>query len=216
MTHRLLVYDVGMCDGEDTARYLSLGYNVVAIEAIPRLCVTASWRFAEEISAGHLTILNIAIAAERGPITLWVNKVKDGWSSIYKHLGTRMEGADPIDVQGELFETILAEYGVPYYLKVDIEGADFLCLEALSRFEDRPQYISVEAAEADWFQMLYDLGYRRFVLIDQAPFNANNDQPNLPEVSGPFPDDIEAWADIETVCQQFEAGESWYDVCATW
>ena len=211
-----LVYDVGMCDGEDTARYLGLGYNVVAVEAIPRLCDAARARFTDEISAGRLVILNVAIAPERGPVTFWVNKAKDGWSSLYEGLGNRGGGGDTFEVWGERFEAILAECGVPYYLKVDIEGADHLCLEALAGLDDKPQFISVEAAELSWFQMLYDLGYRRFALIDQAPFNADGNRPDLPESSGPFPDDIETWVDVETARQQFEVGESWYDIYATW
>lgn len=211
-----LVYDVGMCDGTDTARYLDLGCNVVAIEAIPWLCDVAKARFAEEISAGRLIVLNVAIAPERGPIIFWVNRAKDGWSSIFEPLGTRRGGGDTLEIQGERLEAILAEYGVPWYLKVDIEGADHLCLEALAGFEDKPEFISVEAANLDWFQMLYDLGYRRFALVDQAPFNADGDHPDLPESSGPLPDKIEEWVDIDTAYQQFEAGKSWYDIYATW
>jgi FkbM family methyltransferase len=211
-----LIYDVGMCDGEDTARYLALGHDVVAIEAIPRLCQAASLRFSEEISSGRLTILNVAIASEPGPVTLWVNKVKDGWSSLYQHLGTRIEGGDPITVEGVAFDTILAEHGIPWYLKVDIEGADHLCLKALFELDDKPEFISVEAAEPAWFWILHGLGYRRFALVDQAPFNANGDHPDLPESSGPLPDEIGEWTDIDTACQQFEAGKSWYDVYATW
>jgi hypothetical protein len=34
---------------------------------------------------------------------------------------------------------------MPYYLKIDIEGADLLCLKALEKFEEKPKYISIEA-----------------------------------------------------------------------
>ena len=40
---------------------------------------------------------------------------------------------------------ILGEYGIPYYLKVDIEGADLLCLEGLTWFTSRLTYISIES-----------------------------------------------------------------------
>jgi hypothetical protein len=32
-----LIYDVGMCDGADTAFYLAKGFRVIAIEANPTL-----------------------------------------------------------------------------------------------------------------------------------------------------------------------------------
>ncbi len=39
--------------------------------------------------------------------------------------------------------------GVPFYLKVDIEGADHLVLDGLRRLKDRPRHISIEAEAVD-------------------------------------------------------------------
>lgn len=211
-----LIYDIGANTGENIAKYLTAGYAVLAVEANSKLYSFCRERFASEIEAGRLIILNVAIAPENGPVAFWVNRAKDGWSSILKRMGTRGDGGDEITVQGRRFEEILEEYGVPYYLKVDIEGSDYLCLEALSKFAARPQYISVEAAEADWLQMLYDLDYRRFALIDQAPFNANGNNLDRPDIAGPLPEAIGAWADIKTVRLLLSTGESWYDIYATW
>jgi len=33
-----------------------------------------------------------------------------------------------VDVPAVRFETILGECGVPYYLKIDVEGLDLLCV----------------------------------------------------------------------------------------
>ncbi len=32
---------------------------------------------------------------------------------------------------------------MPYYMKIDIEGADILCLKSLLKTKERPTYISV-------------------------------------------------------------------------
>jgi hypothetical protein len=82
-------------------------------------------------------------------------------------------GSEKITVPGLRFEKILERYGVPYYLKVDIEGADLLCIQALRQFKDRPKYVSIESTKTSWeglleeFQLLQDLGYRRFKVVPQ-------------------------------------------------
>src|SRR5690348_14857053 len=40
-----LIYDVGLCDGDDTAFYLAKGFRVVAVEANPALVAAAKQRF---------------------------------------------------------------------------------------------------------------------------------------------------------------------------
>ena len=42
------------------------------------------------------------------------------------------------------FSWLIAQFGVPYFLKIDIEGADMLCLKALMRSQGRPNFISIE------------------------------------------------------------------------
>jgi hypothetical protein len=57
---------------------------------------------------------------------------------------------------------------VPYYLKIDIEGCDVFCLEALKRTQARPKYVSVETDGYDQLFHLYLLGYNKFKVINQA------------------------------------------------
>ncbi|HJU23267.1 MAG TPA: hypothetical protein VJ891_12220 [Casimicrobiaceae bacterium] len=39
---------------------------------------------------------------------------------------------------------------MPYYLKIDIEGADLHCVRALARFGKRPKYVSLESTMTSW------------------------------------------------------------------
>jgi hypothetical protein len=64
------------------------------------------------------------------------------------------------------FDSVLAQYGVPYYLKIDIERASRHCLQALSP-PDVPPYISIEAHTVAYLGMLSMLGYDEFKLVDQ-------------------------------------------------
>jgi hypothetical protein len=59
-----------------------------------------------------------------------------------------------ITVKSSKFETILQEFGIPHYLKIDIEGADLLCVKALQHFDSKPQFISIESDKTSWSSLL--------------------------------------------------------------
>jgi hypothetical protein len=68
---------------------------------------------------------------------------------------------------------LLEEHGVPHYLKVDIEGADVVCIESLRASRAKPTYVSLESNKRSWkgllreFDLLEELGYRRFKVVNQ-------------------------------------------------
>jgi FkbM family methyltransferase len=172
-----LVFDVGMHKGEDTAFYLAKGFDVVAVEASGDLVRECAATFADEIESGRLTIVNAAIAPEPGPVTFYVNE-HSPWGTTQKEWADRNAalGSPPaaaIVVEGTTFGDILERYGVPYYLKIDIEGADLLCLEALRGYNAVPAYVSIESDKRRWsalrreFDLLSELGYSRFKLVGQ-------------------------------------------------
>jgi FkbM family methyltransferase len=172
-----LIYDVGFHSGEDTEFYLTKGFKVVAIEADPGLYQAGQERFSGAIESGCLTLLNVAVAETSGPISFFASD-NDVWGSIRRDAAKRNQrlgaGFREIIIEGRRFGEILRQFGVPYYLKVDIEGADLLCLEALAEFENRPKYVSIEA-EVDVLSgirheisVLSGLGYTRFKIVRQG------------------------------------------------
>ena len=167
-----LIYDVGMNNGDDTAYYLHRGYRVIAIDADPQACENARQRFKEELSQGRLTVLNTGITAEPGNWDFWICESHPEWSSFDRRIASR-DGASHhrIRVACRTFDSILAEYGVPYYLKVDIEGHDLQCVDGLKAAQDRPKYVSIELDELDEsLRKLADLGYTAFKCISQFTF----------------------------------------------
>jgi FkbM family methyltransferase len=162
-----VIFDIGMNNGDDTAYYLHKGFNVVAVEANPQLAEKVSRRFQNEINSGRLTILNVGIADTEGIIPFWICDVHSEWSSFNRAIASRDNCAHhEILVPTRRFDAILKEFGVPYYLKVDIEGNDSLCMNSL-RKGSLPEYVSVEASDLISVDLLAELGYTRFKCISQ-------------------------------------------------
>src|SRR5262249_8664579 len=75
-----------------------------------------------------------------------------------------------VDVESVRLDTLIRQYGVPHYLKIDIEGHDRICLDGLQPSEC-PPYISCELTHTDnLIDRLYELGYRRFKLVNQSTY----------------------------------------------
>lgn len=174
---RQFIYDVGAHKGEDTEFYLKKGFSVVAIEANPVLFSALVEKFDQFVKDGKLTLLNVAVSDRAGPITLFVGD-QTIWGTTDPNWAKRNEGSGnaskPILVMGEQFEHILQRHGIPYFLKIDIEGADMLCLYALKSAGEKPRYLSIESNKVSWkqlrheFSVLESLGYRNFKAVNQG------------------------------------------------
>lgn len=166
-----LIYDVGMNNGDDSAYYLSRGFRILAIDANPILVEQAAKRFERDIKAGRATLLNIGISDDEGDLPFWICDTNSDWSSFDKAIASR-DGSPHhrIAIRCRRFQSILQEFGVPYYLKIDIEGSDIHCLRDLSVTSDLPEYISFEKSKRcvnESLAILARLGYTHFKLISQ-------------------------------------------------
>jgi FkbM family methyltransferase len=175
-----LVFDVGLFRGEDTVYYLRKGFRVVAFEAHPQLVDAARDRFGAEIADRRLQIVPGAITAQpQDSVTFYTHSRMTAWGTTELHRAERNEvmgESVPITVPAVDFAACLRDYGIPHYLKIDIEAADMLCLEALCAVEpqQRPRYVSIEAESETWsgvvrqFDLLARLGYSRFAIVQQG------------------------------------------------
>jgi len=167
-----LIYDVGLADGSDTAYYLSKNLRVVAIDANPIAVEKAREKFADAVRSKRLTILNIGISKEPGLLPFWICDTKPEKSSFHQSIPVR-EGLPhhQITVECRPFGAVLAEFGVPRYLKMDIEANEIHCLRDLS-VADLPEYISFEKSgyEKQQLRLLSELGYTQFKIVSQIHF----------------------------------------------
>jgi FkbM family methyltransferase len=160
-----LVFDVGANNGDDTAAYLARGYNVVAVEANPSLCYDLRAKFQQELRSSRLALAEGAIAEHLGEtIALYINSADSGWGTTVPRYAARGEAlagiVQTITVQTLSFSSLIEQFGVPYYLKIDIEGADILFLRGLVGQPDVPSYISIERPTS--------FGRQREALVDRT------------------------------------------------
>jgi FkbM family methyltransferase len=169
--------DVGMHDAEDTRFYLEKGFRVVAVDAQSNFVERARHALGSYIQSGALEIVNCAIGSKEGTIPFYVFPDASDWGTGDPRYveRNRTEGKEyvVIDVPAVRFESLLSRYGIPYYLKIDIEGFDLLCVKALNAFEERPKFISTELTMTTFDEAfeslaaLFAAGYRRFKIINQ-------------------------------------------------
>jgi len=76
---------------------------------------------------------------------------------------------ESIEVECTTLGDIVAEHGVPYYLKIDIEEADLDAVESLGCLKTLPRYVSAEAHSTRIVEALHDRGYRRFTSSTSGP-----------------------------------------------
>jgi len=219
---RDLIYDVGLHKGEDTAYYLALGYRVVAFEANAMLVELCRRRFSKAICNGRLRIIDGAIDDSGAKTvefyshnnTVW-GTTDQAWAQRNRWLGESK--ATPVRTVD--FGACLCETGMPFYMKVDIEGADRVCFEALRSFDERPVYVSLESEKLLFpsllkeFDLLHDLGYDRFAVVQQAGLTniAEGHHVNGSSIayrfdrdaSGPFGPDVGPWVSREAAIAQY-------------
>lgn len=180
-----LIFDIGMRDGEDSAFYLAKGFRVVAIEADPSLISQARHRFEREIDRGWLHLVEGAVVPDawradgKERVRFFRNSVNPDWGTVLEEwtqrnqvLGFSRTAEVTVDVV-DLAE-LIEKFGMPHYMKIDIEGVDVDCLRTLSQFERRPRFVSIESEKRSFarleceIDLLAELGYTSFKAVQQG------------------------------------------------
>lgn len=173
------IFDIGFCNGFDTVFYLHQGFKVVAVDANTKLIDAAKEQFSSYIKSGQLILINKGIANIESTQEFFISQNRE-WSSFSKKIADRCNLLeDSIEIQTTTLPTLFEKYGVPYYCKIDIEGADIDALNSLKNTKNCPQFLSVESecigekeviSQKDatlTLDLLHELGYNQFKLVEQ-------------------------------------------------
>jgi FkbM family methyltransferase len=167
--HEDLIFDIGMHEGKDSWFYLEKGFRVVGVEANPRLVEFSRNHFSWWIQQNKLTIENIGIADRDSEMMFYINKQIDEWSSFDYGLATRENTAiEKLKINAKNINYLIDKYGMPYYMKIDIEGFDEFVVRGLCVSAERPRFVSIEDGGIHSLISLYESGVREFKFINQT------------------------------------------------
>jgi FkbM family methyltransferase len=225
-----IVYDVGMNNGDDSRYYLDKGYRVVGIDANPDSCRACEIRFAPEIAANRMRVLNTGVGRRSETLDFYVNKRESPISTFSpRDLKSAPNEWLVINVPVRPLSMIIQECGAPVFVKVDVEYFDHLVLHDLLEAGIKPPFISAEAQSIDVFCALVLMGYQQFKLVHGATvgdvyanhtisrLNQSSTQYSFPNhSSGPYGEDIPGdWMDKNAILLQLlKAGLGWIDLHA--
>ena len=163
---RDLVFDIGLHNGADASYYLDLGYIVVGVEANPLLAAQCSLRFENEIRQGRMKVITAGVLKEPGEFTFYRNLRDEGWSSFVPGKGKKGGEWEELKIPCVTTQQLMEEHGKPFFMKVDIEGADLETLHSITP-ATAPAYISLELNCTDpTLERLIALGYSAFKFVN--------------------------------------------------
>ena len=141
-----LVFDIGANEGMKSAAFLSLGARVVAVEPDPWCVRQLERRFYRQIASGRFTLLPAAIGREPGTILLrqFTERGRNASASESFLQSVASQMGQPVDsVIVKMIPTgvLLRQFGVPAFMKVDVEGMD---ADVLAGLPQRPTCLSFE------------------------------------------------------------------------
>lgn len=173
-----LVFDVGANTGNKTGAFLSLGARVVAIEPNPWCTQQIDRKFGRASAKGLLHIERVAAASSPGTLKLCVfdaNPELTSGSERFVDYAREyvQESGRTIETQAITLDELVSRYGLPTFLKIDVEGMDADVLRGLSQ---RPRFLSFEyhSSSSLWedtrkcFAEAKRLGFSEVNLTDMA------------------------------------------------
>lgn len=133
-----LCFDVGANVGTRTEVFRHLGASVIAVEPLPN-CVsalTARWQRDSKV-----TVIPMAVGAEKGHASVAICPEYDAMSSCSPDWLATLKGQDrfkefhwdeTIDVPMTTLDSLIARFGVPAFIKIDVETFEAEVIKGLS------------------------------------------------------------------------------------
>jgi FkbM family methyltransferase len=228
---RKVIYDIGSNNGDDIPYYLHKADLVVAVEANPVLCEQIRQRFKSEMATDRLVVENVVISSQDDrEVDFYIHQEFDILSTMDAPIHD-ITSYKKVLLPAKNIISLFNQYGNPFYVKVDIEGADETIVRAMFQVGIYPPYLSVEAHDVGVLGVLMALGnYRHFKMVAGA--TVHNRYANTIIVdrfsklhhhsfpvhsAGPFGDDIHGdWMLTNVFMRYFMfAGPGWKDIHVT-
>jgi FkbM family methyltransferase len=148
-----VIFDVGANEGQKTDIFLRLGAKVVAVEPDERNQSILkqnflSYRFIKK----PVVIVGKALSDQNGAETMWIdepgsakNTLNPKWVETLRtdssRFGKSLEFAQKKEVETITLEELIRSHGLPFYIKIDVEGYEAVVLRGL---RSAMRYLSFE------------------------------------------------------------------------
>ena len=143
-----LIFDVGANEGFKTDVFLRLGARIVAVETDEKNQTILQAKFVKlRIAPKPVVIVGKAVSDKNTVETMWidgdgsaVNTLSQKWANTlrqdkarhkYGHCG--LDFATRKSVQATTLEELINEYGLPVFIKIDVEGYELNVIRGLGR-----------------------------------------------------------------------------------
>tara|TARA_Y100000768_G_scaffold387635_1_gene379577 strand:+ start:1888 stop:2661 length:774 start_codon:yes stop_codon:yes gene_type:complete len=211
-----IIYDLGACTGENLNYYLSKADQVIALEANPENCKNIQKKFSKEIQEKKLILINCIVGIDPN-----INV-----ENFYVHKTNYLLGQFPVPNDPDNFKKVqvnyidilelLKKYGIPYYIKIDLEEYDHIILERILSHKVKVDYISSEIKKIEDFFLFSKFKKDcSFKIIDGHTVHLvyNN---FLENSAGPFGNDLKGnWVSYDNFYKllKFKLGQrGWLDI----
>jgi FkbM family methyltransferase len=138
-----LIFDIGANQGYKSDIFLRLGARVVAVDPDPANHQILRQRFRTyRLQKKPITIVGKALSDHEGMETMWVNEPGSAkntlnvkWVETLRkdttRFGNALQFGEKTKVATTTLEQLIAIYGRPFYIKIDVEGYEFAVLSGL-------------------------------------------------------------------------------------
>lgn len=165
-----LVFDIGANIGETTTFFASCAKKVVAIEPNPELFNKLRYKFEKK----NVTLDSRGISDSIGTKKFYISNLHTlstfslDWVQSSRFAQSFDWGLE-LDIETTTLNDLIEEYGIPDYIKIDIEGHEFEVLTSFNKLLQNT-IIAFEWVEEQHCKLLkildhlYSLGYKNFCM----------------------------------------------------
>jgi len=184
-----LVFDVGCVGGKFTHQFLAIGARVVCVEADERNVKNMGAIYGKRIELVHA-----ALTDHVGHTTLFTKSQRGARATLVPHIYARQKGIatkaydKKTTVCAVTVDSLAEKYGVPAFIKLDIEGSEYLALKGMT--------VTVPALMFEFASGYIEEAYKCAVLLGKRGYEFNYASGH----HGTFENDV--WTDAD----EFEIG----------